>query len=344
MFFKNMTMKLFSKLSFLLVLSVLFSGCWFVKLGLQNTADSIFGSPEKKVENKITDPVKDDVRLSALWVGHSTVLLQMEDKVILIDPVFEDAIAGIMMRKVEAGLDINSIPRLDIVLVSHAHMDHMSLSSLKDLDDRFPKASLVFPKGSEEYLPSYDMDMIRLKTGNSYKRNFVGETRVIDGVKITAVFAQHFGGRYGLDSYLWHVPGCTGYIIEYEDMTVFYAGDTSYDEKAFKSLGERYNIDLALIPIGPCRDCESDGNFNHVASLGALKMLDDLQAAYMIPVHYGAITYFNDPDIPIIVLKELIDNHDIHTATATGVASMKSYTEMVKILNVGEQYIFEYKE
>lgn len=324
----------------LLALMIFISGCWPVRVGMKHIGNSFFGEPEK-VKNKIKDPVKDNVRFSALWVGHSTVLVQIDDKVILVDPVFEDVISGVVMRKVEAGLDMESIPKLDLLLVSHAHMDHMSLESLKKLDDRFPDAKLVFPRGAEEYLPSYDMEMVRLETGNSEKRNYVGETKIINGIKVTAVFALHQGGRYGMDSYTWNVPGCTGYIFEYNGITVFYGGDTTYDEKAYKSLGSRFDINLALIPVGPCRDCETDGSYYHLASLGALKVFDELRADYMIPVHYGAMEYFDDPDIPVMVLKELAERYE-HTS-ASGLAISKPYSEGLKILDEGEQFIFEYK-
>ncbi len=308
---------------------------------MRNISDSFFGEPGK-VKNKIKDPVKENVKLSALWVGHSTTLVQIEDKVIIFDPVFEDVISGIVLRRVEAGLDIKSIPRLDLVLVSHAHMDHMSLSSLKDLDDRFPKAKLVIPRGAEEYLPDYDMEMIRLKTGNSEKLNYVGETKEINGMKVTAVYALHQGGRYGMDSYTWNVPGCTGYIVEYKGVTVFYAGDTTYDELAYRSLGTRFKIDLALIPVGPCRDCETDGSYYHLASLGAIKTFDYLNADFMIPVHYGALEYFDDPNIPAYVLRDLANRYGSNSAT--GMAISKPYSERIKILNEGEQFIFYYKD
>ncbi len=303
--------------------------------------DAVFGSPEP-VKYKIKDPFKDNVRLSALWIGHSSTLLQMDDKVILFDPVFEDAIAGVMLRKTEAGINIEDIPRLDLVLVSHAHMDHLSLPTLKELDKHFPNASLIFPYGAEKYLPSYNMEMIRMKTGNSPERNYIGETRLIKGVKVTTVFASHQGGRYGIDSYSWHVPGYTGYIIEYNGMTIFFAGDTIYDDEAFKAIGNKFKINLALIPIGPCRDCtDTNGTAYHVATFGALQMLDDLKADYMIPVHYGAIQYFNDPNEPMYTLRELIAEY--HDKNVSGQVPEKPYIEKVKILSEGEQYIFEYK-
>ncbi|MBL8015624.1 MAG: MBL fold metallo-hydrolase, partial [Ignavibacteria bacterium] len=209
-------------------------------------------------------------------------------------------------------------------------------------DGMFPGAKLVVPVGAEEYLPSYDMEMIRLKTANSEKLGYIGETKEINGIKVTAVFALHQGGRYGMDSYTWNVPGCTGYIIEYKGITVFYGGDTTYDEFAYKFLGSKFKIDLALIPVGPCRDCETDGSYYHLASLGALKVFDELKADYMIPVHYGAMEYFDDPDIPVYVLRDLAERYGKNSAT--GLAISKPYSEGLKILNEGEQHIFYYKE
>lgn len=323
----------------LIAITVVISGCGLAAIGIENMGQSIFSNPER-VENKITDPIKDDVRLSALWVGHSTVLLQMEDKVILIDPVFDDVIGVVMLREKEAALDIESIPRLDLILVSHVHLDHMSFSSLGDLNKNFVGAKLIFPLGAEEFIPDYpNLDFVRMNTGNSYAKGFVGETKEFDGVKITTIYALHFGGRYGFDSYLWNVPGCTGFVIEYKGMTVFYPGDTAYDSLAYKSLGDMFDIDLALIPIGPCSNCYEVSSFSHVASYGALLMLDDLKAQFMIPVHYGAIRYRRDPNIPLDVLKELINDPNLYS----GSHNKRSYKERTVILNEGEQHIFKYK-
>ncbi len=327
--------------AFVCMIAILCSGCWPVRVGLKSIGGSIFGEPER-VKNKIRQPVRDNVRFSALWVGHSTILLQMEDKVILFDPVFEDVIAAVVLRKVEAGLDIDDIPRLDLILVSHAHMDHMSLSSLKSLDKKFPDAKLFIPRGAEEYLPGYEMEMIRLETGNSEARNYVGETHEIGGVKVTAVFAVHQGGRYGMDSYTWIVPGCTGYIVEYKGITVYFGGDTTYDKEAYKSLGGKFNIDLACIPVGPCGECNTDGSYYHLASLGGLKVFDDLRAEYMIPIHYGAMEYFDDPRTPVYVLKDLAERYG--NKSADGPARSKTYMEGLKILDEGQQHIFEYKQ
>jgi N-acyl-phosphatidylethanolamine-hydrolysing phospholipase D len=322
----------------LFCIPVLYSGCGLFSIGLDNLGKTVFSSPETS-KNKVKNPVKTDVKLSALWIGHSSVLLQIYDRVILIDPVFNDVISGVMTRKQTAAFDMNTLPKLDMILISHAHMDHLSITTLSDLEEKYSGAKLVFPDGAEEFMPGYDFEFIRLNTGNSSKKNYVGESRVFDSLKVTAVYALHFGGRYGLDSYLWHMPGCTGYIIEYKDVTVFYAGDTAYEEKAFKKLGEKYDIDLALIPIGPCKDCDELTNFNHVTSYGALEMFDDLKADKMLPVHFGALSYRRDPDYPLEVLKDLIAMKD---KTGSLENNYSLYKDKVVILDEGEQYVFKY--
>lgn len=311
-------------------LSIAVSGCWPFRVAMENIGRTLTNEPDS-IPNKITDPIRDSVKFSALWVGHSTTLIQIDDKAIIFDPVFNDVIGAATLRSKKPGVDIKNISKLDLVLISHAHMDHMSLGSIQDLDDKFPNAKLIFPYGAEEYLPSYKMDMVRMKTGNSKELNYIGETKDFDGIKVTTIFAAHFGGRYGLDSYLWRVPGYTGYIVEYKGITILYSGDTAYDEYAYKELGKKFHINLAVIPVGPCRECDTTGSFSHVATRGALMMFDDLKADLMIPVHYGAITYFNDPRIPMYKLEEIISEEPV-------------YKDRVKILNEGEQLVLEYKK
>lgn len=317
------------KILFAAVLCTSFAGCWPFRVAVENIDRTIFDNPDS-IPNRITHPFNDSVKFSALWVGHSTTLIQIDDKSIIFDPVFNNVIGAATLRSKEPGIDIKNISKLDLVLISHAHMDHMSLGTIKDLDDKFPNAKLIFPYGAEKYLSNYNMDMVRMRTGNAKEMGYVGETRDFDGVKVTTIFASHFGGRYGLDSYLWKVPGYTGYIVEYKGITVLYSGDTAYDDDAYKVLGEKFHVNLAVIPIGPCRECDSTGNFSHVATRGALMMFDDLKADLMIPVHYGAITYFSDSREPMYVLENII-------------AEEPKYKDRVRILTEGEQVVLERK-
>ena len=315
----------------LLSFGLTFSGCFVWRITTDNVWRTITTSPELVV-NKINDPVKDSVRLSALWAGHSTVLVQMYDKVIVVDPYFNNYFVGLFVRLIETGLAYRNLDKLDMILFTHAHMDHLSFSSLDALEELYPEAQLVFPEGVEEYMPSYDFKMHRLKTDKVFTENYVGEPYYIDGMKITPVYAIHAGGRYAFDTYLWRKKGHAGFIVEYKDLTVYFAGDTGYDDTAFKKIGGKFDIELALIPIGPCRNCDSVGFRQHTSSLEALMLFDDIKADKMIPIHYGSIKYFNDPNQPMYVLKDLIEN--------TSYGDSKNYEDRVIILKEGEQVFF----
>jgi N-acyl-phosphatidylethanolamine-hydrolysing phospholipase D len=267
----------------------------------------VFFSAPRKVFNRIKEPVKPDVRLSALWIGHSTVLLQMDDKLIITDPFLSETVGELGRRVVEPGMDPDDIPRCNIILISHPHFDHLCLSSLGMLEKRSSGAALVFPEGTEEFLPSMDYYFVRMKNDDGYMHTYIGERRDIDNVSITSVFARHWGGRYGMDGFVWGDNSFTGYIISYHGLTVYFAGDTGYDSLMFKKVGESFNIDLALIPIGPCADCSQYGTRTHAFPPDAVMIFKDVKAKWMIPIHYGTLYFAQAPsNKPLEALDSII--------------------------------------
>lgn len=284
-----------------------------------------FSSPEK-VQDKIKNPVKPNVRLSALWIGHSTILLQIEDKVIITDPFLTETVGELARRTVEPGIQIEDIPRCDLILISHSHFDHLSFSSLEMLENKSHNSALIFPKDLENYLPNYNFIFIRMDNNEGYITKYIGEEKTVNGIKITSVYASHWGGRYGIDGYVWSDNSYTGYIIEYSGITIYFAGDTGYNTEIFKKLGNKFKIDLALIPIGPCADCKNCGTENHVFPADALMIFKDLKAKFMIPIHYGTLRFAQaEPFEPLPVLEELI--------------TIENLKDKVKILKIGEQII-----
>jgi len=303
------------------------SGCRTIYDLADNIANN-FSSPER-IKNKITNPIKENVRLSALWVGHATVLIQIYDKVILTDPFFTNNIAELQKRIIEPGIDLKDLNRCDLILLSHPHFDHVNLGSLALLEDKFPDCDLVFPEGLEEFLPKLSFNFHRLKCAKQKDKIYVGETKEINGVSITTVAAYHWGGRYGLDGLIWGCEAFTGFIIQYKDVTVYFSGDTAYDNDFFKFLGNNYKIDIEFIPIGPCKDCEKlDKRNRHVYPKGALRILEDTKANLMVPIHYGTIKELSDPNKPKYVLEDLL-------------LSKPELKSRVKILNIGEQIIIK---
>jgi N-acyl-phosphatidylethanolamine-hydrolysing phospholipase D len=315
-----------------IILIVGISGCNMFYVSVRNIP--VFFSSPAEVHNKITSPIRKDVRLSALWIGHSTVLIQMDDKVIITDPFLTETVGEMARRVIEPGIDPENIPCCDLILVSHSHFDHLSYGSLQLLekknsrtDIRVCRTAIVFPEGVEWHLPDMDFEFVKMKNNNGYESKVIGAEKIINGIKVTAVFAQHWGGRYGLDGYVWGDNGYTGYILEYNGMTVYFAGDTGYDSLKFKQLGRKFKIDLALIPIGPCAGCTQFGTRNHVFPSDALEIFKDLDAGQMIPIHYGTLVFAQaDPMDPALFLQAALIGSPLK--------------EKITILKIGEQRIY----
>jgi len=312
-------------LSAAVILLILVNGCNLFYVAVRNIP-VFFSSPEK-VKNKIKNPVRDSVRLSALWIGHSTVLLQLDDKVIITDPVLTETVGELARRVVEPGIDIKNIPRCDLILISHSHFDHLSFGSLEELEEKSSGAPLVFPSGLEYYLPKMDFDFIRMDNDNGYQSRIIGEKKKINGIEVTSVYAQHWGGRYGLDGYVWGNRAYTGYIIQYHGMTVYFAGDTGYDSVKFRQLGNKFNIDLAFIPIGPCAQCNQYSTHNHIFPPESVQIFKDIKARWMVPIHFGTM-FFAQADAmkPLETLNKIIKSDELQ--------------DKIFPLKIGEQKIF----
>jgi L-ascorbate metabolism protein UlaG (beta-lactamase superfamily) len=152
------------------------------------------------------------------------------------------------------------------------------------------------------------------------------DTIEIDSVRITAVPAQHFNGRYGIDRGWMGDRGYSGYVFKYKGIAVFFAGDTGYNSEFFKEIGRRFKIDLAIIPIAPSGG-SGMGSHVHVSPQGALQIFKDVGAKYMMPVHFGTMLFGStaNPQGPLEILKT--------DATQEGVS------DRVIALEVGEQRI-----
>jgi L-ascorbate metabolism protein UlaG (beta-lactamase superfamily) len=250
-------------------------------------------------------------------VGHATVLIQIHDKVLITDPVFTNTIGLLAKRSVGPGIDANSIPRLHAILISHIHMDHFNYSSLGLL----PRTARLFvPSGGIEYTPEFGFrETLPVRPWQVFEE---------DGLRITAVPVQHFGGRYGFDAGWNSEPTWTGYVIEYQGTTVFFAGDTGYNPEFFKEIGRRFHIDVALLPIAPVEPRQFMSRV-HVDPKEAIQIFEDVGAKLMIPIHHD--TFFQGleptPSYAKAILQKLMEEHGLQNR--------------VKILEIGEQIILK---
>ncbi len=305
------------RLALALALSVLLSGCSSLVSRFIVRSITQDEGPTQHVAHTIASPLRPDVGLSVLWVGHATTLIQIHDKVIITDPVFTKTVGLLARRSIDPGIDPSAITRLDDILISHVHFDHFSYGSLDLLSRR---ARLFLPAGGIAYAPEFGFSQtVPLKPWQSFEA---------DGLRITAVPVQHFGGRYGFDA-LWNdAPTWTGYVIEYKGITVFFAGDTGYNAEYFKEIGRRFRVDVALIPIAPVEPREYMSRV-HTDPKEALQIFEDVGAKFMIPIHHDTFFQGLEPQISYAksILKQLIEERGLQ--------------DRVKILEVGEQIILK---
>ena len=212
------------------------------------------------------------------WLGHSTVLVQVDGAVVLLDPVWSDRCSPSQQvgprRLHPVPVALRDLPPVDAVVISHDHYDHLDMDSVKELADLSPETRFVVPLGVGAHLEKWGIAAERIDELDWHE-----DTKVA-GVRLVATPAQHFSGR-GLsrDGTLW-----ASWVLEGETGKVFYSGDTGYFI-GFAQIGERYGpFDLALVQVGAYDD---GWPTIHMTPEHGVEAALDVGAEVMVPVHWG---------------------------------------------------------
>ena len=222
--------------------------------------------------------------LGITFIGHSSFLIQIGGRRLLVDPVFAERLIA-LRRLRRPGVRIKDLPAIDAVLLSHAHMDHLNRPSLRRivahseaLTGRPPIA--VVPWGVEDLVA--DLGFGSVVTVEWW------QTKPVCGLEITLTPCKHWGARFFKDTH----RGFGGYVMRGGGRTVYHSGDTAYFS-GFKSIGERLKPEVALLPIGAYRPDSYRGV--HTSPEEALQGFLDLGARRMIPMHYGTFRLSQEP-------------------------------------------------
>ncbi len=236
-----------------------------------------------------------DDEVYVTWIGHATVLIKMFGTVILTDPVLgmkvgPDSLFGTIgpQRFSRPALDLDSLPKPDIVLLSHAHMDHTDLPTLQAITQRWPGQVRVVSAWN-------NTDLVGEMMWKSVTELDWKQKEVLDDVQIIAQEVVHNGWRYPwerdrLGGYVSSGRSCNAYILRSKGATVVFGGDTAYTP-AFSNIDQR-EVDVAIMPIGAYE------GFNdvHCNPVEALTMADEMNARYFVPMH--CLTFFlGDEDV-----------------------------------------------
>jgi L-ascorbate metabolism protein UlaG (beta-lactamase superfamily) len=220
--------------------------------------------------------------VTAAWLGHSTVLLNFYGLNILTDPVLgkrvgADTWVGTLgaKRLIAPALTARQLPQIDLVLLSHAHMDHLDPISLRTLPGK-PRA--VTAHATTDLLADSNLHSIEsLKWGDNVRvRTKQGD------VKVSAFEVKHWGARWKVDRY----RGYNGYIIEREGKKVIFGGDTAMTD-SFRSLKHSGPFDFAIMPIGAYQPWIA----SHCTPEQAVRMANDAGARFLLPVHFKTFAF-----------------------------------------------------
>jgi L-ascorbate metabolism protein UlaG (beta-lactamase superfamily) len=254
--------------------------------------DMIFGSHDTETPEFVPTPSSwSDNTITAAWIGHATVLINFFGTKIITDPVFSERVGldlGLTTigpkRLIAPALSLRDLPEVDLILLSHAHMDHLDVPSLEKFNRSIP---MVIAKNTADVL-----DGLRRK--EVYELDW-GEKMAMGPLRIEALQVKHFGWRYPWEDDrskgVWTGRSFNAYLLTKNGRHVVFGGDTAYQEY-FREIGKRnIAVDLAIMPIG----AYDPWIFNHANPEQAVEMADHLNARTIMPIHWRTFIQSDEP-------------------------------------------------
>ncbi len=236
--------------------------------------------------------------LYAAWLGHSTVLLKIDGVTVLTDPVLSLR-AGINLgvgtlgpkRFVAPALSVHDLPHIDLILLSHAHMDHFDLPTLRRLESR----------GTAVITAARTGDLLYARRFASVRELGWGERAAVGPAEVRAFQVNHWGARVRTDSY----RGYNGYGIQVGRYRVLFGGDTAYTT-LFRAARTSRPYDLAIMPVG----AYDPWIHYHCSPEQAWQMAADAGAEHFLPVHHQTFPLSREPFLePIERVLAAAGNH-----------------------------------
>lgn len=223
--------------------------------------------------------------LQLTWIGHSTFLIQLNGLNILTDPVFSDRVSPVSFagpkRYTQPAMSIAELPPIDYAVISHNHYDHLDLDSVKRIGNR---CVWILPRDNEKYLHKVGIN-------NTVALDWWASHHA-DDLEFTATPAQHWSARglYDRCEALW-----CGWVIKTKVHSLYFAGDTGYNDIDFKEIGLRLGpFDASLIPIGAYEPRWFMKDM-HVNPTEAVQIHKDVRSKQSFAMHWGTFPLTAEP-------------------------------------------------
>jgi len=250
--------------------------------------------------------------ITVAWIGHATLLINFFGTTILTDPVFSEKVGIKFLGLFKIGprrlfypaLSIEELPPIDIIVLSHAHFDHLDIPSLKQFDENIPT---IMAKNTADVISNLDRTKVKELDWN--------EKFSVMGIEFEALQVKHFGWRYPWESDRskgnMNGRSYNAYLISKNGKHILFGGDTAYQNN-FTELAERnIEIELAIMPVGAYNPWIKV----HASPEQALAMTKEMKAKAILPIHWSTFRLSDEPtNEPIERLKNALENSSIKLA------------------------------
>jgi L-ascorbate metabolism protein UlaG (beta-lactamase superfamily) len=256
-----------------------------------------------------------DTQVTLAWLGHSTVLINFFGVAILTDPVLFPRV-GVRLpgftigpkRMTAPALAFHQLPKIDLVLLSHAHFDHLDLLTLRCFDE---STSVITARATSDLLRSTRFSNVtELQWGETRKLNTATGT-----IDIAAFQVKHWGARTQRDTH----RGYNGYLFKRNGLRILFAGDTAMTDN-FATLSRHGPIDVAIMSIG----AYSPWIRSHCTPEQAVQMANAAAARFIVPVHHQTFRLSFEPFL------EPIERFQ---------AALKKTPERIALREIGETFV-----
>jgi L-ascorbate metabolism protein UlaG (beta-lactamase superfamily) len=265
-------------------------------------------TPREPGREIVNIPLASHPEIGVTWLGHAGFFVQMAGSNLVIDPNWA-LWHGPVKRVRHPSLWPHDLPTVDLVLVTHAHFDHLHLPSLRRLAHGQP---IIVPKGVGSVVKRCGFgQIVELDTWQSCE---------FEDLTITMTPARHWGARMIHDTH----RKFGGYLIKDDERTLFHCGDSAMFD-GFAEIGRRARIDVALMPIGAYE--APSGRPVHMNPEEALDAFEMMEAGLLVPMHHNTFPLGNEPlHEPQLRLEQAAMNRDL--------------IQRVRILHEGDSALF----
>jgi len=258
------------------------SRIWEVIKEFSNPVDNI--APKVDIAPEKLNPIlvnAEPEKTKITWFGHSAFMLEMDGKVILLDPMFGQVASphpwmGTGRYNKTFPLEMDELPKIDVVIFSHDHYDHLDYGSVEKLKEKVDH--WLVPWGLDNHLVSWGVDPTKITALDWWQES------VQNDIEFVFTPSRHFSGR-GISDRMVTLWG--SWVIKGATDKIYFSGDGGYGSH-FKEIGEKYGpFDIGLMECGQYNEKWAD---IHMMPEESVQASIDVQAKVMMPVHWGAFT------------------------------------------------------